>query len=137
MDLDPHALISAYGYWVLTLGCLLEGETLLLVAGFAAYNGHLNIFAVVAIAATAGFIGDQIFFWTGRRHGGPVLARFPSVERQTTRIFRLLERYQGWVVVGVRFAYGLRIAGPILIGTSNISAVRFAAFNAIGAIIWA
>src|SRR5215467_3567786 len=135
--MDLHELISTHGYWVLTLGCLLEGETLLVLAGFAASRGDLDIFAVVGIAAAAGFVGDQFFFWLGRVHGTAVLARFPSVAHQGERVFRLIERYQAWVVVGVRFAYGLRIAGPIIIGTSRIPASRFLIFNALGAMIWA
>jgi membrane protein DedA with SNARE-associated domain len=135
--MDFHDLISTHGYWILTLGCLAEGETLLVLAGFAASRGDLDIYAVIAIAAVAGFLGDQFFFWLGRRHGSAALARFPSIARQSGRVFRLIEKYQAWVVVGVRFAYGLRIAGPIIIGTSRVSAGRFALFNAIGAIIWA
>jgi membrane protein DedA with SNARE-associated domain len=135
--MDLHALISTHGYWVLALGCLLEGETVLLLAGFAAYREHLNIGAVIALAAAAGFTGDQIFFWLGRRHGGAVLARFPSVARQADRTFRLIEKYQAWVIVGVRFAYGLRIAGPIIIGTSQIRPLKFMLFNALGALLWA
>jgi membrane protein DedA with SNARE-associated domain len=137
MSLDLHDLISTHGYWVLTLGCLAEGETLLVLAGFAASRGDLDIFTVIAIAAVAGFVGDQFFFWLGRRHGSAVLRRFPSIAHQSERVFRLIERYQSWVIVGVRFAYGLRIAGPIIIGTSRVSPGRFALFNAIGAIIWA
>src|SRR5262252_2619996 len=135
--MDLHDLISTHGYWVVTLGCLAEGETLLVLAGFAASRGDLDIFAVIAIAAVAGFLGDQFFFWLGRRHGSAVLARFPSVAQQSERVFRLIEKYQSWVIVGVRFAYGLRIAGPIIIGTSHVSTRRFALFNAIGAAIWA
>ena len=41
------------------------------------------------------------------------------------------------MIIGVRFAYGLRVAGPVLIGTTPISALRFALFNAVGALIWA
>jgi len=33
--------------------------------------------------------------------------------------------------------YGLRIAGPIVIGTSRVSPLRFAAFNFLGALLWA
>jgi len=135
--MDLHDLISTHGYWVVTLGCLAEGETLLVLAGFAASRGDLDIFAVIAIAAVAGFLGDQFFFWLGRKHGSAVLARFPSVAQQSERVFRLIEKYQSWVIVGVRFAYGLRIAGPIIIGTSHVSPRRFALFNAIGAMIWA
>jgi membrane protein DedA with SNARE-associated domain len=135
--MDLHALISTHGYWVLALGCLIEGETVLLLAGFAAFRGHLNIGAVIALGAAAGFTGDQIFFWLGRRHGSAVLARFPSVAQQADRTFRLIEKYQAWVIVGVRFAYGLRIAGPIIIGTSQIRPLKFMLFNALGALLWA
>lgn len=37
----------------------------------------------------------------------------------------------------MRFAYGLRIAGPLLIGMSTMPARRFAALNALGAMLWA
>ncbi|HTT11078.1 MAG TPA: DedA family protein [Burkholderiaceae bacterium] len=135
--MDVHELIATHGYWVLAIACFLEGETVLVLAGFAASRGHLDPLGVVAVAAVAGFAGDQFFFWLGRVHGTAVLARFPPVAQQGERVFHLIERYQAWVVIGVRFAYGLRIAGPIIIGTSRISPTRFLAFNAIGAIIWA
>jgi membrane protein DedA with SNARE-associated domain len=46
-------------------------------------------------------------------------------------------RYPGTVIIGVRFAYGLRIAGPIAVGMSDLRARRFLLFNGIGALIWA
>lgn len=135
--MDFSALLQTYGYPLLALGCLLEGETILALAGFAAHQGHLDFGVVVLIAAVGGFIGDQAFFWLGRRHGAQMLARFPSIGAQADRMHRLIERWHGWVIVLVRFAYGLRIAGPVLIGTSDVTPWRFALFNAIGAAIWA
>lgn len=135
--MDAAALIAQHGYWVLALGALLEGETVLALAGFAAHQGYLSFALVVAVAAAAGFCGDLFFFWLGRRHGARVLARLPSVSAQAGRVQRLIERYHEWVIVGVRFAYGLRIAGPVLIGTSNVAGWRFALFNALGALLWA
>ncbi|GAB4476371.1 MAG: DedA family protein [Burkholderiaceae bacterium] len=135
--MDLGTLIETHGYWVLALGCLLEGETVLVLAGFAAHRGYLALPWVIGIAAAAGFAGDQFFFWLGRRHGARVMARWPSVERRADQVHRLIERHHEWLIIGVRFAYGLRIAGPILIGTSPIAAARFALFNAIGALAWA
>jgi len=37
----------------------------------------------------------------------------------------------------VRFAYGMRIAGPMLIGASSMPPLRFAVLNALSAIAWA
>ena len=131
------SLIEVHGYWVLAVGCLLEGETILVLAGFAAHRGYLDPLTVVAIASFCGFLGDQFYFWMGRRHGASVLARWPSLARQTNRVNRLLDRFHAVVIIGVRFAYGLRIAGPVLIGTTTIPWLRFALLNALGAVLWA
>mgnify|MGYP005853546249 CR=1 FL=1 len=130
-------LLHTHGYWLLALGCLLEGETVLVLAGLAAHRGVLDPVTVVAIAAIAGFAGDQALFWLGRRHGDSVLARWPAAAAQSARLNALLARWHDGVVVGVRFAYGLRIAGPLLLGMAGPSARRFAVFNAAGALSWA
>ncbi len=135
--MELGTLIENYGYWAVAVGCALEGETVLALAGFAAHRGYLQLHWVIAVAAAAGFAGDQLYFWLGRRHGRVVLARFPSVAARAEKVHRLIERNHEWLIVGVRFAYGLRIAGPILIGTSPLPALRFALFNAMGAIVWA
>jgi membrane protein DedA with SNARE-associated domain len=130
-------LIETHGYWVLVLGCLLEGETVLVLAGFAAHRGYLDPWAVWGLASLAGFAGDECYFWLGRRHGGWMLARWPSVAKQAHRVRGALERYPATLILGVRFAYGLRVAGPVLIGTTALPAWRFALLNAIGAMLWA
>ena len=125
-------LIADHGYWVLAVGCLLEGETVLLLTGFAARRGHLALPAVIGIAAVAGFLGDQFYFWLGRRHGPAVLTRWPSLARQTDRVQRWLAKSDVALIIGVRFAYGLRTAGPVLLGMTPMPARRLAAFNALG-----
>ena len=135
--MDLGHLFQAHGYWVLALGCLLEGESVLVLAGIAAHAGYLDPSKVVAIAAASAFVGDQLSFLIGRRYGHAVLGRMPRIAGDAERIRRMIERYQGWVAVGVRFAYGLRIAGPMLIGASGLPPWQFAAFNAAGAVLWA
>jgi len=135
--MDIGALLQAHGYWILALGCLLEGETVLALAGLAAHDGYLRLEAVIAIAAVAGFAGDQLFFWIGRSFQAPLRRRFPQFFVHAPRLERLTARWHAWVIVLVRFAYGLRIAGPIMLGTTRLPAARFALFNAIGAVLWA
>lgn len=130
-------LLQAHGYWVLAIGCLLEGETILLLAGFAAHRGYLDPTAVLTIAAVAGFTGDQGWFWLGRRHGSALLKRWPRLAQRRAVLDRMLERWHAAAIIGVRFAYGLRIAGPVLIGMTRLSGARFAAYNALGAVVWA
>jgi membrane protein DedA with SNARE-associated domain len=129
--------LQTHGYWLLAMGCLLEGETVLVLAGFAAHRGRLDPVAVVSIAAVAGFTGDQIAFWLGRRHGAALLARWPAIGARADRLQRLMLRRDAAVVISLRFAYGLRLAGPVLLGMSPLSAWRFALLNAVGAVLWA
>ena len=129
--------VAEYGYWAVFAGALLEGETILLLAGFAAQQRILSLPAVVAVAFVGAVIGDQVFFWIGRRFGTALVARWPQLQRRAQRVVGLLRRHHAWVIVGVRFAYGLRIAGPIVIGASAVPIRRFLLFNALGAAIWA
>ena len=130
-------LIAQYGYIALFIGTLLEGETWLILAGFAAHQGYLQLQWVMLIALVGGFTGDQIYFWLGKRHGAWVLRRFPRVIPVVARTNELMERYHEILIVGIRFLYGLRTVGPIAMGMSAVPVSRFVLFNALGAVIWA
>lgn len=131
------ALISTYGYAAVFVGSLLEGEAILMLAGFAAHQGHLSIGLVILIAFVGGTLGDQIFFWIGRQGGAPLLRRVPAVHARSLRVGELMKRYDAALVFGIRFMYGLRIAGPVAMGALGLSGRRFAIFNALGAAVWA
>lgn len=130
-------LLVDYGYLAVFIGCLLEGETILVLAGFACHHGHLSMPVILAVAVVGATLGDQIFYWIGRYRGPALLARLPSLAQRAERVAASLKRYDGLVVMGVRFVYGLRIAGPIAIGAMRMPPRRFAAFNFFGAMLWA
>ena len=130
-------LLADFGYLAVFIGTFLEGETVLILAGLAAQHGYLSYWAVVAVAIVGGFLGDQVYFFIGRRYGNRLLARFPSLARRAPRVHALLRRWDVLAVILLRFVYGLRIAGPIVIGSCGISPWRLALFNFIGVLIWA
>lgn len=129
--------LETYGYIALLIGTLLEGETILALAGYAAFQGWMSFPVVVGIAAIGGFLGDQFFFFLGRHYGDRLLARFPGLAAKAPRVKKLLRRWDAPLVILIRFMYGLRIAGPIVIGSCGIGRWRLAFFNLIGALIWA
>ena len=130
-------LISTHGYWMLAVGCLLEGEIVLVLAALAAHRGYLNPAAVVMIAAACAFAGNQFFFWLGRHFGTALLVRWPILATHSAEIRRLIECHPSLAAVAVRFVYGTRIAGPMLIGATSMPQLRFAELNALSAITWA
>jgi len=135
--LDVANLLNQYGLIILAIGCLLEGETVLILAGLAIHQGMLPAVESLLIAMTFGWLGDQVAFAAGRWKGDWLLGRFDFWARRKPRIDRWIHRYHALVIVMVRFAYGLRVAGPVLIGHSGLPIWKFALFNALGAAIWA
>ena len=134
--MDFAKLVADHGYLVTFLGALLEGETVLTLAGLAAHQGYLHFPLLIPLAALGSFVGDQIYFLIGRRYGKRLIARFPRLKPAIRRVDALVVRYAGVSVIAVRFLYGLRTVGPIAIGASRMPWHTFALFNAAGAIVW-
>lgn len=130
-------LVEQYGYLAVFIGTFLEGETVLLFVGFAAHRGLLNLPDVMLVALVASTLGDQLYFFLGRRHGAKLLGKFPSLQKQVPRVEALLEKYHSPLILGVRFLYGLRVAGPVIMGALHVSPLRFVMLNLIGAALWA
>jgi membrane protein DedA with SNARE-associated domain len=135
--MEIGALLAQYGYAFVFVGALAEGESVLLVAGFAAHRGLLKLPEVMAIAFVASTLGDQFCFYLGRRHGQALLGRYPSLAAHVGRIRPMLQRHPNATVLSVRFLYGLRTAGPIALGMLGVSRWRFVWLNMISAALWA
>ena len=129
--------VKDWGYLAVAAGTFAEGETVLLAAGYASRAGWLELWRVILVAVLAASAGDQFFYWIGRLWGAALLRRLPRLQAKLGRVLLLLRRNPGGAVVAVRFLYGLRIAGPILIGAAGVAPARFAVFNVIGALLWA
>ena len=136
MHVDLHALIQSYGYPLTFIGALLEGETILTLAGLAAHRGHLAWPVLWPLAAAGGILGDVIYFALGRRYGAELLARWPRFTPAIERVHRLVHRNPALAVIVVRFLYGVRIAGPVVIGSSKLAWSHYLALNAVGALLW-
>jgi membrane protein DedA with SNARE-associated domain len=130
-------IVQDYGYIAVFLGTFLEGETIMVLGGLAAHIGYLSLYWVIACGFCGTFIGDQLYFFLGRRHGKSLLRRFPSWQSRAERVFVILERHQNLLIIGFRFLYGLRSVTPFAIGMSDVTYKRFAILNLVGAAIWA
>jgi len=135
--MDLAQLVQTWGYPVVFLGTLLEGETVLLLAGLAAQAGYLELPWVIVTAWAGAVTGEQIWFFVGRRHGERLLERFPRLKPGAARMRALLGRYHLPVILSLRFLYGLRTVGPIALGTSPVPWARFTALDFAAAVVWA
>lgn len=132
-----ESIIQTHGYWVLLFGTFLEGETILVLGGFLAHRGYLDLQWVIAAACIGTLAGDQMFFFIGRIKGSSFLDKKPLWKPGIEKVHKLLERYQLLLILGFRFLYGLRTVTPFVIGMSRVKTERFVILNIIGALIWA
>ena len=122
-------------------GAWLPGETALIAAAIYASNGHLSIIGVIAVAAVAAIIGDNIGYWLGREGGRRLLYRYGLLARFADRVLppaeRFFERHGGKAVFFARFFGGVRVTGAWMAGITRMSWWRFLFWNALGGIVWA
>jgi len=139
---------ARYGYWVILIGVMLEngglplpGETVLLFAGFLAYQGELRLEWAIGVAIAGATLGDSLGYALGRFGGSPFFNRYVRrlkfVARQFDNSKSLFLKHGHWAVFTGRFITGLRVfAGP-LAGLFKMPYTRFLFFNFTGAVIWA
>jgi membrane protein DedA with SNARE-associated domain len=125
-----------------SFGVPVPGETALIAFGVLASQGHYSIAAVIAVAAAAAIVGDNLGFWLiGRRGGRALIARSAWVERRTQRVLPraegLIARYGGRAVFFGRFVSVLRETIAWVAGLAGMSWPRFLFWNALGGIVWA
>ena len=125
-----------------SFGIPVPGETALIAFGVLASQGHYSIALVVAVAAAAAIVGDNLGFWLiGRRGGRALIARYAWIERRTRRILPraegLIQRYGGRAVFFGRFVSVLRETIAWVAGLAGMSWPRFLFWNAFGGIVWA
>lgn len=134
--MNVAGLIENYGYLAVAAGAFFEGETILILAGFAAYRAHLDLPTVIMVAVIASVLGDLAYFHAGRRFGPALLVRFPSWQAKTARVKGLLQRHHVPAILTLRLFYGLRTPGLLAIGMSEVCAFRFLALSCISATVW-
>ncbi|MBX9622018.1 MAG: DedA family protein [Alphaproteobacteria bacterium] len=128
--------IKQWGYIVVFLGSMIEGESVVITAGFLAHEGYLSLPKIIAISFFGTLIADQGLYHLDRYQGVYFLTRFPRLKPRADRAFLLLHRYNGYFILAFRFIYGIRTISPLVIGASGISPKRFTVLNLIAASIW-
>ncbi len=132
-----ESLIETYGYFTILVGTFLEGETILVLGGFAAHRGYLHLPWVVLAAFAGSLCGDQLFFLLGRLHSEKVLAKRPAWRDRAQKVRTLVNRFRSPLILAFRFMYGFRTVAPFVIGMTPVPAVQFIFLNAVGALVWA
>lgn len=139
-DSASGQLLARYGYLAVLAGTMLEGETVVLVAGFLAHQGYLSVPWIIIFAVAGSSISDQGLFFLSRLRGAKFVARFPRAgNRVRVMAARMSRRPVALTAFALlfRFFYGFRNIAPLFLGMSPIPTLHFVLLNALGAVIWA
>ena len=139
-DSASGQLLARYGYLAVLAGTMLEGETIVLIAGFLAHQGYLSVPLIIVAAVIGSSISDQGLFFLSRIKGMKLLARFPKLrEKVMAMAAKMSARPVALTAFALlfRFFYGFRNIAPLFLGMSHIPTLHFVLLNALGAVIWA
>jgi membrane protein DedA with SNARE-associated domain len=125
----PYAVTFAWTF--------VEGESFVLLMGFAAAQGILSAPLLLLVAWLGSFCGDQTYFWVGRKFGLKLLARRPRWQARADKALAHVRRHSTWFILTFRFIYGVRNFASLAIGISGVPWRRFAPLNLVAALIWA
>ena len=125
-----------------SFGIPLPGETALIFFGVLASKGNYNIAEVIAIAAAAAIVGDNLGYWLIGRLGGRALFRRNRwlqrwSESVISRTENLMARHGAKTVFFGRFIAILRFTAAWVAGLGKMHWWKFLFWNAAGGIIWA
>jgi membrane protein DedA with SNARE-associated domain len=145
---DVNSLIETAGYPLVFLlvmaesaGVPMPGETALIAGAVFASQGRLTLPAVIAAAAAAAIVGDNVGYQIGRRGGRWLLLREGPFHRQRTEVLAMgepfFERHGPKAVFFGRFLLGLRTWASWLAGATQMRWRSFLFWNALGGICWA
>jgi membrane-associated protein len=123
------------------MGIPVPGETALIAAALLAHDGQLDIVPLVALAAAAAIIGDNVGFAIGRHGGRRLFLRPGPFHEQRLRVLEhgepFFARHGPKAVFLGRWVGGLRIASAWLAGMNKMGWPTFLFWNALGGICWA
>jgi len=136
--LSIEELVQQYGYAIILVGSMVEGQPVMLFGGFAAHRGHLQLVPWVILAGAVGnFLSMQAWFLAGRRFGRPIVERRPHWSARIGQVQGWLARYDAMLIIAIRFLVGFGNVGSVAMGMSTLGVPRFTLLNGLGALLWA
>src|ERR671930_180312 len=115
------------------------GENALITASIVASRGRLEIEAVIAIAAAAAILGDNVGFAIGRKLGRRLLTAPGPLLHHRRRVVAIgepfFDRHGPKAVFLGRWVTGLRITAAWMAGVTRMSWPTFLFWNALGGMV--
>jgi membrane-associated protein len=130
--------LLVFGEAAFFLGFVVPGETAVLLGGFLASQGHLDIVTLIVIVVIGAILGDTVGYEVGR-HVGPRVLQLGVFQKHQAQLHKAqdsLRRRGGPAVLLGRWTAFFRAVMPGLAGLSRMRYRTFLFWNALGGIAW-
>ena len=129
--------IEQFGPWAVFFGLMVEGEMALILAGYAVHHGYLPLLPTLLAGTAGGFCSDGLYYWLGRHFGARFLRARPKLRPLRARAILLLRKRGHMMALSVRFAIGIRIVLPTVMGAARMKPRIYHTYNLIGCFLFA
>lgn len=147
------AIISLLGHWVYLviflaaflessafMGLLVPGESVVVVAGFLASQGTLELGDCLWVIALGAVLGDSVGYGLGKIIGRGYFEKHHKLlllkEKHIQKVDGYFRRHGGKTIFFGRFIGLLRAMAPFVAGMSRMPYRSFALYNIAGGVIW-
>jgi len=122
------------------VGVLVPGESVVVLAGFLASHGYLELYNCMIVIALGAILGDSTGYALGKAFGREYFSRHERLflfrRKHLQKVEGYFARHGGKTIFWARFVHLLRALTPFTAGMSAMPYGRFALFNVAGGIIW-
>jgi lysylphosphatidylglycerol synthetase-like protein (DUF2156 family)/membrane protein DedA with SNARE-associated domain len=130
-------LLLKYGYLILFLGVVVEGEAFLIAGSFLASRGYFNLGTVTLVALAANALSAQFYYTAARVRGRRWFESRFQGNAPYQKIIDWVGRRTNWLLLISRFLFGFRIVIPAACGAFGMSVPRFVLLNVVAGLLWA
>jgi membrane protein DedA with SNARE-associated domain len=122
------------------VGLVVPGETVVIVGGVVAGQGHIDLGLLLGLTWVCAFAGDVTGYLLGRRLGRRFLLthgpRVHITEERLLQVEGFFARYGPATILIGRFVGLVRAVAPFVAGASKYPRGRFVALSALGTGLW-
>ena len=129
-------LIDKYGYLIVFLGAMVEGESIILTASMLSASGILSLYKVCALAFLGTCIAEQLMYNVGYYIGSKLIDKWHLSRKAFNKIKPVILNHETAYILTCRFIYGIRTISPLLIGIVRVNPKKYFMLNIIASAIW-
>jgi len=122
------------------MGLLMPGESVVVLSGFLASQGYLEIGDLLWVVSLGAVLGDSVGYGLGKAIGRGYFERHKRLlflkEKHLRRVDAYFQQHGGKTVFFGRFVGFLRAMAPFAAGMSRMPYRRFFIYNVTGGILW-